>query len=303
MTDQTNMAEADVQNTALTANTNTESAIARRRVPTVQEHYGRALSPLLAFDWLKLGTRDAFFSPISSLFYGIAVFLLSWSVVLGLYELGFSYVLLPAVAAFMIIGPMLAIGLYEKSRLLASVRSPSPSSPNATVRMRDFVFVKAKSPGQLFLVSVLLLLVMLFWLRTAIMLYALFFGLKPFVGLQETINAVFFTDKGLTLLAVGSSIGAVLAAFTFSLSAFSIPILMNENKDAITAMVISLLIAWTNKLVVFVWGMVVLGLFLLSVATGFLGLVIVFPILGHATWHAYKALRHQADIDAGPESD
>lgn len=249
----------------------------------VQEQYGRDLKIIAPFDWLRAGARDFFRSPLASLSYGLFVFAISIGFIVGLYEFGFSYVLLPSIAGFMVIGPMIAIGLYEKSRLLAEGAS--------LVGVKQMLRVRAKSPVQLLFIGVFMLLVMLFWLRTAILLFALFYGLDPFVGLQETIDTLFFTSKGQTLLLVGSLIGAALAALAFSLTAFSIPMLMVEDKDTITAMVLSLVMAWCNKPVALVWGVMVVSLFLLCVVTGFLGLIVIFPILGHATWHAYRAIR------------
>lgn len=251
--------------------------------------YERGLALTEPFSWLRMGVRDTFTSPASSLLYGLAVLAISYGLIAALYEFGLSYILLPAVAGFMIVGPLIAVGTYEKSRLLERGQE--------TVSAIDMIRVRPKSPGQLMFVGVIMLMVMLFWLRTAILLYALFYGLRPVVGVQETIEALFFTERGLTLLMVGTGIGAALASFAFSVCAFSVPLLMNERKDAITAMVVSLVMAWANKGVAFVWGALVLVLFLVCVATGLLGLIVLFPVLGHATWHAYRAMRSQAAID------
>lgn len=266
-----------------------ETGVIVGRAPTVEEQYGRDLPLSAPVQWLKAGVADTMTSPVSSLAYGLAVFSISVAFIAALYQFDISYVLLPSIAGFMVIGPMMAVGLYGKSRLIeAGARRVSIS---------EMMMVRAQSPWQILFVGVFLLLVMLFWLRTAILLYALFYGLHPFVGLTETIDTLFFTPRGNTLLLVGTGIGAVLAAFSFSISAFSIPMLMHERKDTIIGMVISLVIAWTNKPVVLVWGAMVLGLFLLCVATGFIGLIVIFPILGHATWHAYRAMRRQEAVD------
>jgi uncharacterized membrane protein len=245
----------------------------------------RNLPASAAIDWLKAGVRDTFNTPASSLAYGLVVFLVSILFVMALYQFGFSYILLPVIAGFMVVGPMVAIGLYGKSRLI--------DDGAKSVSIPDMLAIKARSPKQLMLVSIMLMLLMTFWLRAAVMLYAIFFGQDPFNGLTETFETLFFTSKGNILLLVGSLVGGGLAALAFALSAFSIPMLVNEKKDTMTAMVLSAVIGWMNKPVVFVWGCLVLILFLLCVATGFIGLIVVFPILGHGTWHAYKALRKE----------
>jgi len=93
------------------------------------------------------------------------------------------------------------------------------------------------------------------------------------------------------MLLVGSVIGGIFAAFSFAISTFSIPMLLDEDVDAFTAMGRSISLVWSNLPVMIAWGAIVLALFLLSVATALIGLIIVFPVLGHATWHAYKAMR------------
>jgi uncharacterized membrane protein len=86
-------------------------------------------------------------------------------------------------------------------------------------------------------------------------------------------------------------IGAVFAAFSYAISAFSIPMLLEERVDALTAMGTSMALVWNNLAVMLAWGAIVLVLFLVSLATGLLGLIVVFPVLGHGTWHAYCAIR------------
>jgi uncharacterized membrane protein len=93
------------------------------------------------------------------------------------------------------------------------------------------------------------------------------------------------------MLLVGSVVGGVFAAFSFAISTFSIPMLLDEDVDAFTAMGTSISLVWNNLQVMIAWGGIVLALFLASVATGLVGLIITFPLLGHATWHAYKAMR------------
>ena len=92
--------------------------------------------------------------------------------------------------------------------------------------------------------------------------------------------------------------GALFAAFAFAISVFAVPMLLEEQTDALSALGISMAMVWNNLAVMMAWGAIVLVLFVLSVATGFIGVVLVFPILGHATWHAYQAVRgdgHQSD--------
>jgi uncharacterized membrane protein len=99
------------------------------------------------------------------------------------------------------------------------------------------------------------------------------------------------TPDGWGMLVVGTVVGGLFAAFSFAISVFAIPMLLDQKLDAFTAMGTSISMVWRNLPVMVMWGVIVLVLFLLAVVTGLIGLVIIFPLLGHATWHAYKAIR------------
>lgn len=241
------------------------------------------LPPEAAKAWLKAGWRDFLDVNLeASLLYGIVVFLLSVVIIGGLIYIGADYVLLPALAGFMVIGPALAVGLYEKSRRIVA---------DEPVSIGVMLYVKAKSPGQILFVGVLLSLLILLWMRAAVLLYALFFGMHGFPGFDQIAGLLFTTPRGWGLLLVGSAFGALFAAFSFAISAFSIPILLNERSDAFSAMGASIVLVWNNLPVMISWGAIVLALFIASLLTGLLGLVVAFPVLGHATWHAYRAIR------------
>jgi len=129
------------------------------------------------------------------------------------------------------------------------------------------------------------------WMRAAVIVYALFFGLRPFPGLDHVAEMLFTTPTGWAMLLVGSVVGGLFAAFSFAISTFSVPMLLDQDVDAFTAMGTSISMVFRNLPVMFTWGVIVLALFLVSVATGLLGLIVVFPLLGHATWHSYKAIK------------
>jgi len=242
----------------------------------------RGYAPAVALQWLGAGWRDFMAQPGTSLLYGVGVFAVSAAIVAGIFAFGWDYILFPAFAGFMVVGPLLAVGLYEKSRRLAA---------GAPVSLAGMIFVRPASAGQLLFTGVLLCGLMLLWMRAAVIIYALFFGLLPFPGLENVAAVLFTTPTGWALLFVGTVVGALFAAFSFAVSAFSVPMMLEERVDALTAMGTSMQLVWNNLPAMLAWGVIVLALFVLSLVTGLLGLIVVFPVLGHGTWHAWRAIR------------
>lgn len=244
----------------------------------------RHLSPAAAFSWLRQGWADLWTNPLPSLAYGVLVAALSLGIVWGLGMLGWDYILFPALAGFLVVGPALATGLYEKSRRLAA-GAAARARAGDTIRPR-----RGAGPHVLFVGAVLTML-MLLWLRAAVLIYALFFGMRPFPGLDHIAPMLFTTPLGISMLVVGTVIGGLFAAFAFAISAFSIPMLLDHEVDAFTAMGRSLSTVWQNLPVMLTWAVIVLVLTLVGLATFMAGFVIIFPLLGHASWHAYAAMR------------
>src|SRR5690606_3968798 len=130
----------------------------------------------------------------------------SLGIVWWLFALGRDYILFPAIAGFMIVGPVLAIGLYEKSRRIAL---------NQAISLRGMIGVEARSGGQILFIGVILCGLMLLWMRAAVIIYALFFGLRPFPGLDHIVPMLFEGPLGWSMLFVGSIVGGLFAAFSF----------------------------------------------------------------------------------------
>jgi uncharacterized membrane protein len=241
----------------------------------------RGLSMFSGFRWLAAGWRDLWTGPGSSLAYGLGVFLLSVGFLAALISFGLDYILLPALAGFMIVAPFLAIGLYEKSRAIEEGRR---------VTITTMVLVRPRSGAQVFFLGLLLCLLMLLWMRAAVLLYALFFGVTAFPGLDRIPDLLVTTTYGQLMLAVGSTVGGLFAAFAFAVSVFSAPMLLDQRVDALTAMGSSARLVWNNLPVMLMWGALVLVLSAICVATALVGMIVIFPLLGHATWHAYRAV-------------
>ncbi|MDN2566306.1 DUF2189 domain-containing protein [Aquibium sp. A9E412] len=248
---------------------------------TRSARWQRHLPATSGLRWLAAGWRDLATRPLASLAYGLGILALSAGFVWFLGYVGRDYILFPALAGFMIVAPVLAVGLYEKSRALER------GEPVGLARM---LLARPAAGAQIFFTGLLLCLLMLLWMRAAVLLYALFFGVRPFPGLGHVAELLLATPRGLALLAVGTAVGGLFAAFAFSISAVSIPMLLDRRTDALTAMGTSMALVWNNLVPMLVWGALVLALAALSLATALVGLIVVFPLLGHATWHAYRAL-------------
>ena len=247
----------------------------------VKSRFALDLPANSGFEWLAAGWRDLWTAPGPSLAYGGFVLVLSAAIIAGLWWLGMSSVLFPALAGFLVFAPALATGLYEKSRALEN---------GEPVSFRRMLFPRPASGGQVLFTGALLCGLILLWMRAAIVIYALFFGWNPLPdGLDPALDILLTTQQGAAMLLVGSTVGALFAAFSLAISAFSIPLMYDREVDALTAMGNSWALVWNNRRALIVWGAIVLALFVLSLATALVGLVIVFPLLGHATWHAYKA--------------
>jgi uncharacterized membrane protein len=249
----------------------TAAALRRRNLPATA-----------AFGWLAMGWRDLWRAPLPSLIYGLIVFAVSLAIVWGLFRLQLDYILFPAFAGFMVVGPLIAIGLYQKSRDIEDGKQPS---------LARMILVRTESGAQVWFTGAILGLLMLAWMRAAVIIYALFFGLRPFPGLSEVVNILLTTPEGWGMLLVGTVAGGLFAAFSFAISTFAIPMLLAERTDAFTAMGTSISLVWNNLAPMLMWGIIVLALFGLSLVTGLLGLIVIFPLLGHATWHSYRAMR------------
>lgn len=230
------------------------------------------------WNWLSAGWRDLWRIPGISLTYGAAVTVAVGMLVLGLARLEALSAVLALVGGFLLIGPLLAIGLYEASRRLAR---------NQDVTLNDVAWSWLGVRGQLGFFGALLLFAYLVWLQLAFLLLMLFLGDAGLPPPSAFMHALLFTPRGLGLLVVGTTVGAVLAALIFSISVFAIPLLLVLRLDAVTAARASLAAVACNPKPLTLWAALIVVIMAAGFATFLVGLVIAFPLVGHATWHAY----------------
>ncbi|NVK16228.1 MAG: DUF2189 domain-containing protein [Rhodobacteraceae bacterium] len=220
--------------------------------------------------WLAAGWTDLRDNPGYSLGYGAALVFLGWIAIWLLAATGTGWMLLPLLAGGVLVGPVATVGLYTAARGRREVASK----------------------GQIALVGAILMVFALTWIRAATVLFAIVYGLRPFAGFVETLVLMISTPAGWVLLISGSLTGGLFAALGFAVSAFSLPMLVERRIDGFSAMGLSFNAATHNFRLSVWWGAAITVLTGLGVLTGLLGLAVIFPLLGYATWHAYADLFH-----------
>lgn len=231
--------------------------------------------------WLAAGWDDLWAMPFYSLAYGAGFAALSFLIVGGIFAAQWGPIALALGAGFMLLGPILAMGMYEGSRRREAGEALS---------FKSVFFVQAAAPSQLAFLAFILALLLLVWMRVALLLFALFFGSQVMPSLENFLPTLLFTPYGLSLLVVGSALGGVFAIFCFSVSVVSVPMLLVRDVDALTAMHLSLRAVQENFWPMMLWGWVITMVTMVGMATFMVGMVIAFPVIGHASWHAYRGL-------------
>ena len=231
--------------------------------------------------WLAAGWRDLWQTPQIGLVYGAAFALGACGLALALYAVG-AHALFPALGGgFLLLAPFLAMGLYETSRRLAA------GEPVSLGRAMGAGFA---ARGQLSFFGVVLMVVFLVWLELAFILLVLFMGGRGLPPPSEFVATLLFTLPGLGLLIVGSIVGGLLAALVFAISAVAVPMLLVEQTDAVTAMRASVRAVAANPKPMALWAALIAVMIGAGFVTLLAGLIVAFPLVGHATWHAYRTI-------------
>ncbi len=233
------------------------------------------------WDWLARGWRDLCALPLASLSYGAAFAVAAWIFLLVLSGLGATSLVPVLGAGFLLLAPLLAAGLYEMSRRL---EKREPVTPRAVFD------ACAPAIGRLGFFGVALFFAFFIWVELAFLLLSLFLGEVAVPDPSQFVHTALFTNAGLALLFIGTLTGGLLAAMVFSISSVAVPLLLVKDVDAVTAMATSVRAVSLNTGPMLLWAAIIASYMTIGLATLFIGLIVIFPLLGHATWHAFRDL-------------
>jgi uncharacterized membrane protein len=255
--------------------------------PTAQPAQDAAAGPTIRTiglsdlrDALRLGWED--FKAVPS----HAVFLCMIYPVLGLVlartVLGHSVLplLFPLAAGFALLGPFAALGLYELSRRRESGEEASAWDAFEVLRSPSF--------GAMLGLGTLLFALFVTWVATAQAIYVATFGYEPAAQIPDFVRRVLTTPQGWWLIVVGCGVGFLFALVALCISVVSFPLMLDRQSSAAEAMVTSLRAVAKNSVPIAAWGLTVAALLVVGSLPLFLGLAVVIPLLGHATWHLYR---------------
>jgi uncharacterized membrane protein len=227
------------------------------------------------FRWLALGWRDFLRCPGVGLFYGACFTVMGWAL-MKVYEQAPAYVLALS-AGFLLMGPFLCLGLYQ-----ASLRLEQGERPN----LGDSLTAWDRRTGTLAIFGFVLLVLEMLWGRASLIVFAVSFdGMPDFKGSLLAL----LDPANINFIVAYIVVGGLFAGLIFAVSVVSIPMILDRPTDAISAGLTSMRLVLTQPGVMLLWGALLTGVVVLAMIPWFAGLLLAGPVLGHASWHAYRA--------------
>lgn len=236
----------------------------------------KTLDAAAPFRWVRHGWHDYLCCPKTGIFYGLTFFAMGHAL-WWVFKSAPAYVLALS-AGFLLLGPFLCLGLYHASRSIQQGRVPS---------LRESMLAWRPSVGAMSIFAGVLLVLEMVWGRASLVVFAVAF--TPIPGIEDTLRQVLHPDNW-GFAATYVAVGGIFAGLIFSMSAIAIPMIMDRRVDAVSAALTSIRACLQNPGVMLLWGATITVLIGLSMLPYFIGLIVVGPIIGHATWHAYREI-------------
>jgi uncharacterized membrane protein len=230
--------------------------------------------------WLRLGWQDLLAARSISLTFGVAIALASLLLINLLWRVDLLPYALPLAAGFMFVAPALAICFYDISRRLEH-KQP--------VTFGAVALAWKPHASQIAGMGLVMMLFQLAWIRFATLLFALFFGPEP-ASSDRFIQVLFFSTDGLPFLIVGTLTGGMLAILAFAIGVTAFPMLLDRDIGTAAAIATSVRATVANWRVMTGWAALIVMFTVAGLVTGCLGLIVTMPLIGHASWHAYRDL-------------
>jgi uncharacterized membrane protein len=252
----------------------------------------RRITPADLFDALRLGFDDFKAMPSHAVFLCVVyplVGLILVSITLGTSTLPLAF---PIVAGFALLGPFAAIGLYELSRRREAGLDTSP--------LRAFDVLRSPSLGPILALGLLLMAIFLVWLAVAQSIYVANFGYSAPSSIRQFVHDVLETSAGWRLIITGTSVGFLFAVAVLCISVVSFPLLLDRTVGTSVALATSIRVVASNPVTMALWGFIIAALLAIGSIPFLLGLTVIMPLLGHATWHLY---RKTVDASAYPRAE
>jgi uncharacterized membrane protein len=228
------------------------------------------------FRWLTAGARDLRAAPVSGVFYGTCFWLMA-VIVAAVFRNEPEYTM-SFISGCFLVGPFLAMGLYESSR-----RREAGLPQNLAVSLTCW----ERHLGSMAMLVLVLLLLELLWGRASLVIFAVFFN----TGMPATTSVVdaLFDPRNWQFVAIYTLVGGVFATLVYATCVVSIPMILDRDTDAITAGISSIRVVFTQPGPMLLWAALIVGLLLGAMLMPYsVGLLLVGPWLGHASWHAYR---------------
>ena len=241
-------------------------------------HIGRAE----LVESLRQGLADFNASPTFAIFLCVIYPVVGLLLARATFSYGLIPLLFPAIAGFALLGPFAAIGLYEISRLHEDGQPVTWRKAFGVIHAKSFVAILALGAILVGIFSV--------WMVAADAIYVAFFGDDVPQSLTTLVQQILTTRAGWEMMILGNVVGALFAITAFAISVVSFPLLIDRNTDAATAVATSLRAVTANPVAMVQWGLIVAVALVLGSIPLLVGLAVVMPVLGHATWHLYRKM-------------